>query len=337
MASIRPHKSGGYRVQINIKGNRDSQVFRTKREAEGWAAARETELRSTARKPLGERYTLSDAMRRYRDEVSPTKRGERWERVRIKALLNDDRLPLLTPIITADTPHFADWRDARLREVAASTVLREFSLLSAILETARREWRWIERNPIRDVRKPRAPASRDVVISRQQIRGMLVAMNYSPRGEIKEIRQKVAVCFLIALRTGMREGEITGLTWDLIHEGFCRLPETKTVPRDVPLTQKATRLFLKMGKKETGPIFNLTGKRLDSMFRKYRKVAGLKGFTFHDARHTAATWISGRMRSAGIPAQQAVFDLCKMFGWARVDQALTYYNPSAADIAKRIS
>jgi len=25
-----------------------------------------------------------------------------------------------------------------------------------------------------------------------------------------------------------------------------------------------------------------------------------------------------------------------MFGWAKLDQALTYYNPSAADIAKRI-
>jgi hypothetical protein len=43
------------------------------------------------------------------------------------------------------------------------------------------------------------------------------------------------------------------------------------------------------------------------------------------------------MKSSGIPAQQAVFDLCKMFGWGKVDQALRYYNPTAAEIALRIS
>lgn len=42
------------------------------------------------------------------------------------------------------------------------------------------------------------------------------------------------------------------------------------------------------------------------------------------------------MKSNGLPAQQALLDLCKMFGWSNINQALTYYNPSAADIARRI-
>jgi hypothetical protein len=40
------------------------------------------------------------------------------------------------------------------------------------------------------------------------------------------------------------------------------------------------------------------------------------------------------MNSSGIPAQQALLDMCKMFGWSDTSRALTYYNPSAADIAR---
>jgi hypothetical protein len=42
------------------------------------------------------------------------------------------------------------------------------------------------------------------------------------------------------------------------------------------------------------------------------------------------------MNSSGIPAQQALLDMCKMFGWSDTSRALTYYNPSAADIARRM-
>lgn len=31
-----------------------------------------------------------------------------------------------------------------------------------------------------------------------------------------------------------------------------------------------------------------------------------------------------------------VLDLCKVFGWRNTGQALTYYNPSAAEIAVRL-
>ena len=45
-------------------------------------------------------------------------------------------------------------------------------------------------------------------------------------------------------------------------------------------------------------------------------------------RHTAATRLAPRL---------SVLDLCRMFGWAKADQALTYYNPSAGEIAKRLA
>lgn len=320
-----------------VKGVRDSATRRTKREAEAWAASRETELRSDALKSPGERHTLADAMRKYAEEVSPTKRGGRWEVIRLDALARDTNLPCSELIVgKVNTTHIAIWRDARLRVVKPNTVLREMGLLSAVFETARREWRWIAVNPIRDVRKPSKPAHRKVVITRKQVLLMLNEMGYSPHKPVRSVSQAVAVCFLLALRTGMRAGELCGLTWDKVHHGYCALPKTKTVPRDVPLTSKAMMLIERMRGWDDVLVFGLKAQTLDALFRKYRVQAGLEGFTFHDSRHTAATWIAGRMRSHGIPAQQAVFDLCKMFGWSNVNQALVYYNPSAADIAKRI-
>ncbi len=326
MASIKPYRTG-YRAQVAIKGVRDSATFRTKREAEAWAARRETEIRARASLAPGERHTLGDALRRYARDVSPTKRGRRWEEIRIDAFLRDPALPIGEPIGELTPDQLGIWRDVRLKTVGAGTVLREFSLLSAVIEEARREWRWIAANPCKDVRKPREPRHREVIITRAQIRTMLAVMGYRPGDPVRAVAQAVAVCFLVALRTGMRAGELCGLEWGRVHPSHAVLLTTKTVPRDVPLTPKARRLIEKMRGFDPRYVFGIKAASLDAMFRKYRQRAGLDGFTFHDARHTAATWMARRIH---------VLDLCKVFGWSNTAQALTYYNPSAADIASRL-
>lgn len=340
MASVTPHKRG-YRAQVYVRGVRDSQIFPTKRQADAWAASRETELRAELGKPAGERHTFGDALRKYRDEVSPTKRSRKWETTRIDYLLGQPLLHVDKPIGEITPALLGVWRDHRLKLVTAGTVLRDMGLISAVLSEARREWQWISGNPTEDVRRPRAPDHREVVITRRQVRVMLGEMGYSPRQPVRSVSQACAVAFLIALRTGMRAGEICGLTWDRVFNGYCRTPHKVgrlvTSLRDVPLTAKAMVLIEKMRGYDPKLVVGLSTSSLDANFRKYRNRAGLEGFTFHDSRHTAATWVAARMKSNNLPAQQALLDLCKMFGWTKLDQALTYYNPSAADIAKRIS
>jgi integrase len=63
------------------------------------------------------------------------------------------------------------------------------------------------------------------------------------------------------------------------------------------------------------------------MFRRAKKRADIDNVHFHDARHTAATWMCNKVD---------VLTLCKIFGWKNTSQALTYYNPKAGDIAKRL-
>ena len=336
MASITKTQNG-YRAQINIKGTRDSKVFRTKREADSWAAARETELREIASKRPGERYTLRDAFQKYAAEVSTRKRGERWEIIRLAMFERLEYMPVDKMLADVTASDMAKYRDARLKAVKPASYLREMNTISNVFEVAVNEWEWISRNPTKNLHAPSKPPHRDVVIKRYQVRGMLQQMQYRTSGPVNSVSQSVAVCLLVALRTGMRAKELCSLKWPDIREGYCILHETKTDPRHVPLTPKATALIRRMEGFDPELVFGLAPQTLSTFFYRYRNRAGYTGFTFHDSRHTAATWIAARMKSSNIPAQQAVFDLCKMFGWKNINQALVYYNPSAADIAKRIT
>lgn len=326
MASIQKYGKG-FRAFVALEGQRTSKTFLTRREAVAWAAACETEIRANKRLTPGERHSFADALLRYSEEVSVSKRGGRWERIRIEAFMNESSLDASTLIGEVTPEMLGVWRDARLKEVKPGTVLRDISLLSAIFETARREWRWITTNPVGDMRKPKSPDHRERVITPAEVKAMLKVMGYAPSVQPCSITQAVAVCFLVALRTGMRAGELCGLTWDRVYMDYVVLPVTKTVPRNVPLSKVASRLIERMRGFDPVLVFGVSAPSLDALFRKYRARAGLSGFTFHDARHTAATMLARKLD---------VLDLCKMFGWANPKQAMVYYNPSASEIAARL-
>lgn len=323
MASITP-TSKGYRAFVCVRGVRDTATFRTRREAVSWAAARETELRNTAAKPTAALHTLREAMERFAAEVSPTHRGMRWEQVRLAMFGRDPIAGLTLDQLTADV--LAQWRDRRLGVVSAGSVLREMTLMRSVLEQCRREWLWITDNPLTDVRRPREPDHREVLIHWRQIRAMLRQLGHG--GPVRTVSQAVACAFLLALRTGMRAGELCGLEWSRVHPDHVVLPVTKTVPRRVPMSRQAVRVLDRMRGWDSVSVFNLTPATLDALFRKARNRAGMAGFTFHDSRHVAATMLSPRLD---------LLDLCKMFGWSNPKMAMRYYNPTASDIAARLN
>lgn len=326
MASITKTQKG-YRAQIKVLGVRDSKTFPTRREAVDWGNRRELEIRSSVSKPKSQQHTLRDALRKYADEVSPHKGGEHWEQVRLAAF-ESYLLPLDKKLGDVTPSDIALFRDSRGKKVGPGTVLRELTLLSAVFEAARKEWGWAEINPCRGIRKPREPRHRERLIEWWEIKAMLREMGYARNKRVASTTHAVAVCFLMALRTGMRAGELCGLTWDRVHGDFCRLPSTKSgKPRDVPLSTKAQRLIKQMRGWDDVLVFGLKSQSLDALFRKYRSRAGLEGFTFHDSRHTAATMLAKKVD---------VLDLCKIFGWSSTRFALVYYNPKASTIAARL-
>jgi integrase len=322
MASIQA-TAKGFRVQISVRGVRESETFASKREAQTWAARRETELRAIATGRGQTVRTLGDLLKRYREEVSPGKRGARWEQIRLSAL--ERQLPVSKKLADLRLADFAKWRDDRLTQVGKGTVLRELGLLQGALEHARKEWEWVSVNPIKDIAKPASPPSRNRTISRKEIRAVVRALGW--RGhKVGTLSESCALAFLVALRTGMRAGELCGLTWDRVMPGKAVLPLTKNgEAREVPLSPKAERLINKARDLGTDTVFGVQANTLDALFRRARVKAGLSGFTFHDSRHTAATWMAGKVD---------MITLCKIFGWKDSRYALLYYNPKAEDLAR---
>lgn len=323
MASIQQTASG-WRAQLSVRGQRDSQVFPSKRDAQVWAARRETELRTLAAGRADLVHTVHQLLRRYAAEVSPGKRGERWERIRLEALermLPDKKLAALTPAdLTA-------WRDRRLGAVSRGTVLREISLLRAVLETGRRDWGWLTVNPMTDISKPAAPPHRTRTLSWREIRAVARRLGWS-RGRIDTLSQSCALALFLSLRTGMRAGEICGARWEQLTGNVLHLPRTKNgESRDVPLSAKALRLIERARSIGTPTIVGVRSQTLDALFRRARQEAGLSGFTFHDARHTSATYYARILTP---------FELCRMFGWKDMKMALRYYNEKPGFIAAKL-
>lgn len=331
MATPKKTEAGTYRIQVEAGGSRDAGTFPTAKAAKEWAIRRKAEMLAGSEKTG--RHTLRQAIKKYSEEVSTVKRGRRTEEIRLKAFQGPGHstLPLdkqLTKIVPMD---LAIWRDARLSMNARGSVLRDMTLLSSVFEIARREWRWCKENPMRDVRRPAEPDHRKRIITRSEIKRMLRQLGHTPNKTPRTVSGAVALAFCLALRTGMREGEICSIKWQDVQPTWITLHTSKTgTGRDVPLSAQARRTIRQAEGIDRESVFALHSNTLSTLFRRARQRAGMSGFTFHDARHTAATQIG----SAG---RIGVLDMCKMFGWKDPKMAMTYYNPTAEEIARRLS
>jgi integrase len=327
MATFYRLPSGRTRAQIKMGAHRESRSFTDRKLAQRWAADREAAIEHESNAGPAQSKALLDVLTRYRDEVTPTKRGARAERTRIDAMIR--HYPDLAALrLAALTPErLAKWRDERLAEVKPATVTRYMTVITSALEHARREWRWIDRNPMRDVKRPSSVPHRERTLQWREIRRMLRTAGYR-RGPCRTMTEAVARAMLLAIRTGMRAGELCAIAWDDVRPDYVILHTSKIGEgRHVPLSRQAARVVDGLRGWDTRQLLGLSPQTLDALFRKLRSNAGLSGFTFHDTRHTAATMLARKLD---------VLTLCKVFGWNNTKRALTYYNPTASEIAKRL-
>lgn len=322
-----------WRVQIAIKGVRESASFSTKAEAVAWAAERETQIRRDISEGINTKKTVGDAFDRYGREVSIHKKKPKWEQVRLATLGEEliGRVKLRDfniTAVTADT--LGKWRDKRINidKVAGSTVNRDLSLLSHVFSTARREWKWISSSPTTDVRRPKNPAPRDRLISEDEIDRITLASGFCEE-VARQKKQQVGIAFLFAIETAMRAGEICGLKPGDINGNVAKLHDTKNGKRrDVPLSSRAVELLGYLPTPEEGKtLFDLTSSTLDANFRKMKTAADIDGLNFHDTRHEAITRLAKKLN---------VLELARMVGHTDLKMLQIYYNETAAEIAKKL-
>lgn len=321
MAYIEKRRTGKgevrYRVQIRRKGQPDlNRTFRTAARAKAWALQVEAGVEYPRVK-----HTLADAMRDYALEVSPTKRGGRWERVRLAALGKLEIAGL--PIATIDSDRIGKWRNARLLEVGPATVRRELNLLQSVFEVARREWKWIRTNPVKDVRKPQEPPARRRGVKDTELAALAAKAQDAGYRE-------VLAGFELGIETGMRAGEMWSLEREQIdlNAGVARLERTKNGDaRDVALSPRAIEIIRGLLADERPMLFTITNAVRDGLFRKLRTLAGIPDLHFHDSRSEAVSRLSRRL---------PIMELAAQIGHRDLNSLNSYYQPSAADRAKRL-
>jgi integrase len=283
MATIRK-RGDRWQVQIRRMGYPPvSKSFLTK-SAEKWGREKERAV-DRAELPVNthdlQSATVGDLLKRYRETVTAAKRGQKVEAYRIGAMLKS-RLAGVS-LLKLSPSVIAEYRDARLKDVSACSVLKELAILQHCFSLAIKEWGLpIQSNPVGMITKPKQNKARDRRLKRGEVEALGAAL--------KQARNPLALAvFLFALATGMRRGEILGLKWKDIdlesRTAFLQLTKNGN-SRTVPLSPAALEILTELPHRE-GNVFPISADALRYSFSKAVRMTGAKNLHLHDSRHEA--------------------------------------------------
>ncbi len=88
MATIED-RNGKYRAKVRMNGTSKSATFASKRDAIDWARRQEAKALDGVSGSQHRLMTFGEVLERYKEEVTPTKRGSREEGYRIGRLLKE--------------------------------------------------------------------------------------------------------------------------------------------------------------------------------------------------------------------------------------------------------
>ncbi len=326
MASFR-QRNGKWQARVLRNGYPDqAKTFEAKADAEKWARSLESEIDKGQFVSISEaqRTTLGDVIARYLSEVTPSMKGVAEDTIRLKAMI---RKPIARwSMANLSAARIAAFRDERLREVSAGTVIRELAYLSAIINHARKEWGINVSNPVQMVRKPPSPQARSRVLNEEEIETLLQVLE--PTGR-RNCWTKPAV--QLALATAMRRGELLALRWEHVDlQGRTAfLPDTKNGDsRTVPLSSVAVKVLGGLPRHISGVVFPVKAFTLDAAFKRGLKRAGLEGVRFHDLRRTAITRMAEKLPN--------VIELAAVSGHKSLMVLKRYYRPTAQELAQKL-
>ena len=297
-------------------------MFESKREAQQWAAMRETEMRNGSF--VGGKL-FSQAIARYLSEVSSKKDGEKWERLRLDAMLTHFGDVRLSDI---RQPEIAAWRDFRIngdkdhRSVIGSTVQRERNLLRNVFTKARDEWKWMDHDPFKGVEMPKENDARTALWGWKRIVAILRFLGYRPGKAPETDYQQVALAFMIGLHTSLRASEILRVNTETLNvETRVIRVKTKTMKlAQIPITRRALKVCRLAN-------FTIDAANLDALFRKARDGTMAGDFTFHDSRAFALTMLAARVD---------LKTLARISQHKDVNMLMRYFRESPENIANRL-
>jgi hypothetical protein len=130
MASFR-QRNNKWQARISRDGHPDQvKTFESKADAERWARSVESDMDKGHFVSVSEaqRATLGDLIQRYLREVTPSMKSASEDAIRLNALIR--RAIARWSMANLSATRVAAFRDERLSEVSAGTVIRELAYLS---------------------------------------------------------------------------------------------------------------------------------------------------------------------------------------------------------------
>lgn len=289
MASIDKRGPFQWRVRVKKKGYASvTKTFSDKQNAEAWARKTESEMERGAFvcSREAENTTLSEALERYAQEISPEKKGRGQELQRIKIWKTHALAQrALSSLRGAD---LAKYRDERVSAGKASNTIRlELVIISHLFTIARKEWGMESLvNPVQLIRMPKPSIERDRRLQGDEAERLRNAASKSKSCEIGPIID-------IAIETAARRGEIAAMRWEYINlaRKTWHIPEAKNgTPRTVPLSLKAIEVLQRLPRMIDGKVWKLRREQgITQAFERVCARAQIGNLHFHDLRHEATS------------------------------------------------
>jgi integrase len=316
-----------YRAQVRIKGRpTESATFPNRKEAQAWGVSIEAAIRENRHFPNAPaRRTSFDALvqdytktvlnepGRFDDKERTTRERQlKWwsEKFsglslaevtadRISAARDDLAEEEFTRGLAHEVPETGELVEPKRYKRSGATVNRYIAALSHALSFGVKDRRVLDRNPVSDIRRKKEPRGRTRFLSDEERTELLKAC-------AKSVWQPLRTLVLLAITTGARKGELTGLRWaDVdLKKGRALVHETKNdEPRTLPLAGQvleALRDLKLMDSARSEYVFpqpsGLPGpyEHFDAHWYTALKAAGIEDFHFHDLRHTTASMLAAQ-------------------------------------------
>lgn len=305
-----------YRVKVRLKGYKPvSATFDRRTDAKHWMTQTEAAMREGRyfQASGGKGKTLGDAIDRYTRDILPNLKDSNHRKAQLSWWKNEIGEKELKHVTTAliseyrdklrSTP-FKSGKQEKLRTDA--TVNRYIAALSPVLTAATNEWGWMQNNPCLKIRRGAESKGRTRFLSDSERKALLDACDKAT--DTPELK----IIVLLALTTGGRRGEISGLRWqdvDLKRQRVIFVEPKNGETRAAPLVGPALDAMKEWSKVRpldaTAYVFpGRTDKTKDKPLDFERpwqtalKRANIQDFRFHDLRHTAASYLA--MNGAGL-------------------------------------
>ncbi|PRX34403.1 site-specific recombinase XerD [Paraburkholderia sp. BL18I3N2] len=379
MPTIRKRGQYQWEAQVRRRGYpAQSKTFTTKAEAEAWASMIESEMSRGVwvSRTEAEATTLYEALKRYEEEVSQSKRGAAQETSVLKTCKAVELAK--RPLATIRSADIAKLRDEWLKEYKPATVLRRLAVLSHVFNIARKEWGMESlSNPVELVRKPQPnnARTRRIAVGDAPVSTLSGDDSESERraqdGELERVAKASSSALLpsiiwLAVETAMRRGEIVSLLWANVDlkRRVAHLPSTKNGDaRDIPLSSRAVSVLQTLGDardddKEnssdegdegdegTDRIFEI---RSDAVTRAFERAVARARKIYVDECRAAKLKPDSKfltdlrfhdLRHEATSRLASIFpmhELTKITGHKDPRMLMRYYHPRAEDLAKRLS